>query len=322
MTVISAEMGAHPVVLDRPEAYSHVADNFSEPVETIESMVNYGTHLLMRSWVSSKRELKDTVVLWVLYKQCLGLADAASEMIRAGCIDPSALQLRALFEASVYLDWILRHDSKRRAKAYYVANLRRRLTWARRVIPGTLENRRFAVDVKDLNGPLGQTPQEIIDGAQEEVDAVEKFLKRPSLRQMNKAFDRRKRGRFDPSWYKCVFPKGKRITLFTLCKQVRRVSEYRLIYDSGSEVMHSSTYQSHVAFEGKTIRIKSLRSLDDLGRVLQLVFSELLHVLSTIHSNYRPEEAAQFADHYKSNWRKMNLTQYSVDYSYTEKVVE
>src|SRR6188508_643668 len=126
MALRKAETGAYSPILDRPEADAHVQQHFSNPVAVLAEMVDYGTHLIPRCWASSDKRLTDVVLLPVLTKQAVGLLDAAQVLLSAGAVNPATLQLRALFEISVYVRWIVRRDTDRRARAYYVANLRRR----------------------------------------------------------------------------------------------------------------------------------------------------------------------------------------------------
>src|SRR5690606_20226793 len=109
----------------------------------------------------------------------------------------------------------------------------------KRATPGTDEFKVFSKDHRSIrtSNPLAEHQHTLL----EEIENVEARLRTADLRQMNSAFTRRRgRGAYDPEWYAVLFPRQKRPSLYTLAKQVGRRANYRLIYEHGSEIMHSS----------------------------------------------------------------------------------
>ena len=320
MTVRKAETGAYHPILDRPEAAAHVAQHFSDVVAVLADMVDYGSHLIPRCLASSANRLTDVVLLPVLTKQAVGFLDAGQVLLDSGCVNPAALQLRALFEVSVYIAWILRRDTDRRARAYYVANLRRRLDWAKRVRPGTDEFRRLSRDYRSIRirNPLKGRQSEV---AQEIAD-VERRLGKADFRQMNAAFSRRRGKRaYDPEWYAVLFPKNQKASLYTLAKQTDHRAQYRLIYEQGSEMMHSSRLDPHVRVEAKALRIRSLRELTDFGHIAQLLMGEAMSTYLLVLRHYRPNEADNFAKKYAESWRAAYMNRKTLKYEYVDHVI-
>lgn len=133
---------ANKKILDRDKA-ANFGTTISEPLDSLRDFVDYDTHLVLRCYHTSNKSLKDCVALFSLFKNALSMADAIEVMMRQGVIHPSQLQLRSLFEVSVTLQWILQEPGDERARAYHVANLRRRRLDARRDLPGTVENKGF-----------------------------------------------------------------------------------------------------------------------------------------------------------------------------------
>lgn len=317
MTVLKAETGAYPPILDRPEATAHVRQYFSDAVGVLAEMVDYGTHLIPRCWASSGKRLTDMVLLPVLTKQAVGLLDAGQVLLSSGCVNPALLQLRALSEVSIYIAWILRRDTDRRARAYYVANLRRRLEWAKRVRPGTDQFKALSRDYSALRirNPLKDRQRDVL----QETQNVEHRLSKADFRRMNGAFDRRRgKSRYEPDWYAVLFPKKKRPSLYTLAKQVDQRAEYRLIYEQGSEMMHSSRLDIHVQVEASAVRIRSLRELTDFSHIGQLLMGEAMSTYRLLLRRYRPTEADNFAKKYAESWRATYLERKVVNYQYVD----
>jgi hypothetical protein len=320
MALRNAETGAYPPILDRPEAAAHVQEHFSKSVAVLAEMVDYGTHLIPRCWASSEKRLTDVVLLQVLTKQAIGFLDAAQVLLTSGAVNPATLQLRALFEVSVYVSWILRRDTDRRARAYYVANLRRRLEWAKRAKPGTDEFKTFSRDHRSLRirNPLKDRQGDVL----EEIANVERRLRKPDFRQMNRAFARRRGNRaYNPDWYAVLFPKKRRPSLYTLAKQVERRAEYRLIYEQGSEMMHSSRLDAHILVDANVMRIRSLRELTEFGHVAQLLMGEAIGTYLAVLRHYRPNEADNFARKYSENWRTTYFDRTKLKYEYIDHVI-
>src|SRR5690242_21813528 len=107
MVIERIEPSAFASLLNRVEAREHIAEYFADIPAVLADLVDYGTHLIPRCLASSKHELADLVALAILLKQAVGMLDGAQILFQEGAVQPSTLQLRALFEVSVYLDWLL-----------------------------------------------------------------------------------------------------------------------------------------------------------------------------------------------------------------------
>lgn len=320
MSIRKAETGAYYPILDRPEATAHVQAHFRDVVAVLADIVDYGTHLIPRCWQLSSKRLTDVVLLPVLTKQAVGFLDAGQVLLASGCVNTAALQLRALFEVSVYIAWIVRRETDRRARAYYVANLRRRLDWAKRGRPGTAEFRWFARDYRaiQIRNPLKDHQSEVV----EEIANVERRLAKADFRQMNRAFARRRGNRsHDPDWYAVLFPKKKRPSLYTLARQVDHRAQYRLIYEQGSEMMHSSRLDPHVRVEANVMRIRALRELTDFSHIAQLLMGEAMSTYLLVLRRYRPNEADNFAKKYAESWRAAYMQRRVLKYEYVDHAI-
>ncbi len=130
-------------LLDRDRLAVEVTQHLSAHVELIRDVTNYGTCLIPRCLVSSNRTLKDLIVIAVLLRQLVAMLDASEVLISSGAVYASNLQVRAIFEAAVYIEWTLGSDGDRKAVHYYVRNLRQQRVWAARLLPGSVEAQEF-----------------------------------------------------------------------------------------------------------------------------------------------------------------------------------
>jgi hypothetical protein len=111
-------------LLERDLHIAYVKEYFSDIIDVMRDMTNYGTNLIMRCFVTGKSELEDAIILGVIVRQAVAMFDALEILISNAAVYPAHLQARALFEASLYLQWILKDDATLKAKHYYVYNVR------------------------------------------------------------------------------------------------------------------------------------------------------------------------------------------------------
>src|SRR6185437_14757547 len=87
----------------------------------------------------------------------VAMIDAIEILLCRSAVHASTLQLRAMFEASVYIDWMLAGDRESKAAYYYVHNLLRLRLWAMRVQPGTAESQSFKEIMDKAGLPVDET---------------------------------------------------------------------------------------------------------------------------------------------------------------------
>jgi hypothetical protein len=251
--------------------------------------------------VSSDRKLADAIILATLLRQAVAMLDGIEILLSNGAVYAANLQMRALFEASVYIDWIQLSDTEIRAAYYYVHNLRRMRTWARRSQPGSPEWQEFRSVVNDFGISVRD---EVRDSDKTKLSEIDQALSTPKYVAINNEFDEHRRGRrHDPAWYVPLVGKGKG-NLGTLSKAVNRESQYRLLYSATSEVMHASNYGHHVKFATGKLTLLPIRYLEGFDMALSFSLSTAIHTYRQVLGRYRPDELSNFARKYVESWRK------------------
>lgn len=318
MTLWLAETQAFDAILNRAEAEHNVEKHLKSQIDALRQVVDYGTHLIPRCWHSSGRTVRDMVLLPILLKQIVGMLDAATELLSKGCVESAMLPLRSLFEASIYLDWILKSKSPMRARAYYVWNVRRQLRWTNRAIAGTKEQKALAADLRGLSVVSSFAAPEEQKKLIAEAQRLSKHLAEPKNSAWSERFDRRRGSRlYDVEWYQVLFTK--RRSLRFLAQSVHRMPEYRVIYELGSETMHSSKSDSHVRIlDGGRLGIRSLRELTEFPFVFQMLMGTALHAYHAALDSYRREEALNFWRKYVETWRSVFMSRLKILYEYHE----
>jgi len=287
-------------LLDRDRTLADVKEHLQPWLRLIRDITSYGTNLIPRCMVSSDRKLADAIILATLLRQGVAMLDGIEILLSNGAVYAANLQMRALFEASVYIDWILQGDTERKAAYYYVHNLRRMRIWANRSQAGSPEWQDFLSVVNDFGI---RVHDELRDSDKTKILEIDQALSQPKYLAINKEFDEHRKGRrYDPAWYTPLLLKERR-SLGTLSKAVGRESQYRLLYSGASEVMHASNYGHHVKFGAGKLTPVPIRFLEGFDIVLSFSLSTAIQTYRTVLGRYRSDELSNFARKYVENWQ-------------------
>ena len=74
----------HDAILDRTLFRVQIADSFAPQINLLEQLVNYGTNLLPRCFVSSDRGIPDTVAILGFLKHAVTSLDAIHILSKEG----------------------------------------------------------------------------------------------------------------------------------------------------------------------------------------------------------------------------------------------
>lgn len=306
---------SHAAILDRDSTLADIHEHFADRIRVQREVVDYGTNLIVRCLHGSKKSLVDTVVLSGLTKQTVEMLDGASVLLESGAAFPALLQVRSMFECGVFARWILSAERRIRAEAYYVAHLRRELQANLAVIPGTTEHESLNDDFSTLRNPPTLKSVEIQKAAKKRVQDIKTHLSKDDLVEINSKFDERRGSRkYDPAWYRPLFPKKERPTLKTLAREVERLPDYKVLYEQGSIAMHGYSLSPHICIGDGTAKITGIRNLSQYPLVSRLAIGEALSLYRYLLDVYRPEETQNFAKKYQDSWRPVFLRDENVTY--------
>lgn len=304
----------HVAILDRSTVTADAEKHLTPWLDLIRDLVNYGTNLIVRCVSSSERKTKDKVVLTVLLRQAVAMLDAVEVLLSNGCVHAANLQMRALFEASVYVTWILAGDSDRKAWYYHVHNLRRKRLWASRTVPGSPEQAKFAAEM----GKYGlNITDELKERSQRQLREIGRILAQRELATINADFDAamaKRRLTHDVAWH---YPLGQK-TFATMARTTGNGALYIILYSGASEVMHSSSDDQHVHFKDGKLTIVPIRSLSGFESIFRFSVSIALDLYRRILQEYRPGELPGFSRKYVEQWQKQYLNFLKIKYEVTQ----
>lgn len=286
-------------LLDRERNKGDARKIFVKQIELLIDLANYGSNLILRAFDSSKKRLEDVIVICVLLKQVVSMLDAVEVLVSHGVIKPASLQARCAFEASLYVDFILAGDAERKARYYYVANLRNKRLWELRYIRGSGEREAFSHVYKYLEGYMDQENPQLLGEIKKDVEDIERVLKQDNFINEIYEKERIKKTGQEAFWYKAYGVKSVR----QIAEMVGRLAEYEIFYPAGSEVTHSMSYRNHVRFHEGMVTFEPIRNLEGADSVLQNIIGIALSSYSSILKHYRYGELNNFKRKYIRDWR-------------------
>lgn len=283
-------------LLDREKAAADVVSHLQRWIGLVHDVTSYGSNLIPRCFVSSERKLKDAILIGVLLRQVVAMLDGMDVLLASGATYAAQLQMRALFEAAVYIEWILKDDSEKKINYFYVHNLRRKRYWAARTRPGSPGAEPFLTMMNEAGVTLSDAAKKSAEQLVEEIDQV---LAQPGFAAINIEFgnQRKKRGR-EVAWHVPLGP----TSFAAVARDVGRQAYYEIFYSIASGVMHSSSYDQHVKL-GKKLTIEPIRWLDQFQPVFHFGLSMAMSVFMAVSKAYRPEDLS-FQRKYVEKWKK------------------
>lgn len=301
----------HLGILDRPEAEKLIKEHFSTQVTLLQEIANYGSNLVIRAFNSSNKSLGDALACGVLLRQVVAMVDAVEMLVASGAVHAAHLPARAAFEASLYLEWMLVSDLDRKAKYYYVSNMRQERLWASRGIHGSSDNQSFSAAMAQLGTDIMSLRPSLANDSKTLLAEVDKILAQPEFSSIDQDFERKKKksGK-EPKWHAPLGPG----TVRQIAKELQRLPEYELFYSKGSQVTHTGSYKDYVRFSKEHLTFKPVRRLDGISALLKFTFSLAFRCYEMVLKNYRPGEMKSFATRYVREWREPFLSIKDVTY--------
>lgn len=291
-------------LLDRQEAGRALRSRLQPQLEALDDMVSYGSRLIQETFESGAKTPVDVVVLGVLLKQIVAMADSVVVQLREGVVHPAFLQVRAALEALLYLEWILAGDSKFKANCYIVSNMRHNDLWASRDLQGSPEARAFGkapgeigVQAK-LSFPLPENVAELDPDKTYQSLTLEEGS---TGKAGSPGPERRAQAR--AQWFNLAGANSLR----RIAQQVGRLQQYHFQYAQGSHVTHHTLYKDHVRVDNGQTQLREIRDGADADELVQSMMQIALGAFVSVLKQYRPEELAAFGKTYAELWRSQFL---------------
>ena len=228
-------------LLDRQEAVTAAAPLIQVACPLLRELVNHASWAFRRCDSASDAHgaENEDLAAFVLYRHLIELTDGIEVLFSASCVNAAVPTIRAAFEASLSLDFILREDYTRRSLAWTCAYVHDRIDAHERLDAKTKAGDQFA---KTFESEMGGRPLSAYD-ADVPVAALRGLLARDQFRDLDAEYLKlRKQLNRAPDWFRLVGVKNRR----ALARAVGRESEYLSLYSEWSGFSHASDAASYI----------------------------------------------------------------------------
>jgi hypothetical protein len=236
-------------------------------------------------------EVIDFVLLASQYRNALVAYDGLVVQLEAGASEAALVLCRTLFEARLYIGWILHpaDEAERayRANVFHVAAFREDRYWTNLEIPGTPEfiEYRAAWDAR-LPAPKPET----IAKMQAHLLELDRLFAMPHNAEINDAFDKcvNPRNRRDPEWFRVG--RGSCASLADMANRLGLKARYLSIYRFTSHYAHGSFAYQGVEIRDKATVIHPVRQIERLWTPFAIGVQCADEILELLMARYRPTE--------------------------------
>jgi len=295
-------------IINRLESEVNANVTYSKHIELLIDLVNYGSNLIARAFDSSKHDIDDVMIITVLLKHIVQMLDGVQVLLSSGNAHAAALQTRSAFEAYLYMLWIMKGDSKRKARFYYVFEIRKQRKWALRATPNTEERENFLKLYKEFDFAQAVNWDKLAEIAKANLAIVDSILSQPTLKPINDMIEKTKY----LDWYKALGMQS----IKQIAKEVDEEPIYDLFYTKFSDVMHASSYRDQIRVKSGSIELEPIRTLNDAQTVILLCCHIAIHGYRVILERYHLGELPNFKQKYIVDWRASVLNIPSINYKF------
>ena len=283
-------------ILDRAAAQRRAADVIAAASPLLRELVNVGTRLVQRFELEVDANDSGDHAIVALYLHILEMTDAVEVLITAGSATPCEALLRSALEALFSLDYICETDTDKRAAAWVVEYIHRRLeTFARldlRSYKGRSFRRAILQDPALRDLPL---PAEVEGILQSERSRWDDLLSQPQFREAEAEFQatlqrQRAGGRYGGlDWYSLY---NGPTSIRALADHLGRLPEYDLLYRAWSEIAHANDVSHHLlgisAQRGDFTGLRRTSEIADIAGYAERIFRDATRIV--MHAFYPDDD--------------------------------
>lgn len=269
----------------RKEAASIV--DVANPV-LLESL-EYGRDVFTRCWNQAERDERSLFPFYPLHR-LLEMMDAVRELVAQACSEACRPLLRTMFDAWLAVAYMTCDDRKRRAAAYAVADLHRRIAFLEGLDPSTERGKQAIAFMKkdEVAKHLAENPYFKDRSAQ--ISYLQSFLESNELGEAAREWDRLRDlyGRA-PRWHGLF--NGPR-TRQQLAARVGKAYLYEFLYREWSGTSHAEDMHRVTAIAGSPqFPLRRIRDCGGLASVTQIALSISSGCYRDVLRAYREDEA-------------------------------
>jgi hypothetical protein len=269
-------------------------------VEDCSRLVTDACELAQKRTYPEKKYHHATIML--LMRHVVEAVDGVSVLVAKGSAENCGPLLRSGFEALTGILYILKADTERRALAYQVAHIHRKIKLYRKFIPGDDLGRNLRAELKD--DPLVSIFDQPGIDWQKRIDGLRHTFSKPEYAPIQAEWERLKKARKgskDPHWYALFGGPG---DLRGLALQVGKGSAYEILYRHWSDFAHAGGAFDNISKgNGIGIAIKPVRCPEGVEQVCNFAWQISFETVMNVVKAFAPDEWPVFQQRYVNDLR-------------------
>ena len=227
-------MAPNKGILDR-ESHEQYESLILPICSTIEEVIDYAANAAeecIKRIPNTIEPQDDHIVILSVFFHIIEMLDGIEILISKSAVTPTHLQIRCVFEALLYLEWILQKDTKKRAHAYLVEDIHDRLALAKCMDANSERGKQLkAICNNDKYGV--SFPFSNLANSSPQIDKYNNLLLKPHFKEANELFTNNTKTK--PKWYGLH---GGGNSIKELADKMGRPYQYWLLYTNWSATMH------------------------------------------------------------------------------------
>lgn len=267
--------------------------------DLIEETVNYSTHVFMWCF-ETERGHDENVPIFMSYRHILELLDAISILMRQSCIDPCKVLLRAVFESTLSIEYILENNTIQRGMDFMVCYYHNELKHYRRWDPDDPMYAEFQSKLRS-DKILGNWDSSEIPDVKDEIDKRNRILELPRYRESEAEYQNlRRQGTRNPKWYSLHSGPS---SIEKLAERLDRSGMYHILYRHWSTSVHGTDLiRGKISIDDeKRVNVHQIRLPTNAEEVTKFSVSFALLNINTFTDHFCSHKKNENAQWYKDN---------------------
>jgi hypothetical protein len=286
-------------LLDRARSLKQAHEPITLAQPTLVEAVDFGADLFGRLLAAQRQdEVKDQRLALVFpYLILIEMLDGVEILLSSASPIVARLSLRTAFEALLTIDYILETDTQRRALAWVVCDVHRRIDVYEMLDPNTPKGKEYE-KVRSVDVLVGQMPPLNVNSSLP-VKRLRRMLSYPHLVEAEKEFQtRRAVRRNSPSWYSFY---GGPSHLRQLAEHLKLGGYFNVLYRVWSGTAHAQDlYRQLTHSPDRKFAVRVLRDPSELSVAATHGLSFFIEATRKLIGYYLPAEMPAWQEWYKT----------------------
>lgn len=243
---------------------------------------------------SAKENCYSHATVLMLARHIIESIDGVSVLAERGCAENCGPLLRSALEGQLGVLYVLETDSKRRALAYQVAHVHRKIRMYRRYDSNDPLGRQLRAELAD--DPMANVFDDIPADLPAMIANLEAMLSEPEFAPIESEWQAKRKHR-DPEWF-ALF--GGPHDVRSLARHLKLGAAYEGLYRRWSDVIHAGSSLNHVGPSDQpgAITIRPIRHPDGLESACSLAAQICVNTARNLVHRYGPEQWERFRQTY------------------------